>query len=94
MMRAHSAADMTMPRAGAVGSSPCSWSASIGRLKSRTLSVSFDLFIDGTWRVSQDGRTIDVLNLVSDERLGLVTHAVSPDLRGVEAAVDKGFRIW
>jgi succinate-semialdehyde dehydrogenase / glutarate-semialdehyde dehydrogenase len=52
------------------------------------------LFIDGTWRVSQDGRTIDVLNLVSDERLGSVTHAVSPDLRGVEAAVDKGFRIW
>jgi acyl-CoA reductase-like NAD-dependent aldehyde dehydrogenase len=52
------------------------------------------LFIDGTWRVNQDGRTIDVLNLVSGERLGSVAHAVLPDLRGVEAAVDKGFRIW
>ena len=47
-----------------------------------------------TWRVNQDGRTIDVLDLVSDERLGSVAHAVLPDLKGVEAAVDKGFRIW
>jgi len=52
------------------------------------------LFIDGTWCPAAAGRTIDVVNPATGERIGSVAHAEKPDLDRALAAVEKGFGIW
>lgn len=52
------------------------------------------LFIDGAWVPAASGRTIDVVNPATGERIGGVAHAEKPDLDRALAAVDKGFGVW
>ncbi|HEY0290194.1 MAG TPA: NAD-dependent succinate-semialdehyde dehydrogenase [Pseudomonas sp.] len=52
------------------------------------------LFIDGQWRASDDGRTIPVLNPATGETLGSVAHADVTDLDQALAAAERGFEIW
>lgn len=52
------------------------------------------LFIDGKWRDSADGRTLDVTDPATDEVIGTVAHASKADLDAALAAVEKGFRVW
>ncbi len=52
------------------------------------------LFIDGAWTKAASGRTIDVVNPATGDKIGTVAHADRPDLdRALEAAA-KGFRAW
>nr|WP_294529836.1 NAD-dependent succinate-semialdehyde dehydrogenase [uncultured Rhodopila sp.] len=52
------------------------------------------LFIDGTWTKAVSGRSIDVVNPATGDKIGTVAHADKADLdRALEAAA-KGFRAW
>lgn len=55
---------------------------------------SVQLFIDGQWRDSRSGKTIDVINPATEEVVGTVAHAEKADLDLAIAAAEKGFRIW
>lgn len=52
------------------------------------------LFIDGQWRASADGRTLDVINPADGETLGTVVHADIADLDQALAAAERGFETW
>ena len=52
------------------------------------------LFIDGAWGPASGGRTIDVVNPASGDRIGSVPHAAISDLDRALEAADKGFRTW
>jgi succinate-semialdehyde dehydrogenase/glutarate-semialdehyde dehydrogenase len=52
------------------------------------------LFIDGQWRNSADGRSIPVVNPATGETLGSVAHADIADLDLALAAAQRGFDIW
>jgi succinate-semialdehyde dehydrogenase/glutarate-semialdehyde dehydrogenase len=52
------------------------------------------LFIDGQWRASEDGRTIPVINPATGETLGTVAHADIADLDQALAASQRGFEVW
>ncbi len=52
------------------------------------------LFIDGTWRAGESGRTIPVTDPSSGEVIGQLAHADRADLDEALAAADRGFRIW
>lgn len=52
------------------------------------------LFIDGVWRQGSGGRSLDVLNPVSNERIGSVACAEIADLDEALAAAAKGFALW
>jgi len=52
------------------------------------------LFVNGEWRNSRSGKTIDVLNPATEEKLGTVAHAEKPDLDEALAAAEKGFATW
>ncbi|MEA2731650.1 MAG: succinate-semialdehyde dehydrogenase / glutarate-semialdehyde dehydrogenase, partial [Acetobacteraceae bacterium] len=52
------------------------------------------LFIDGAWGPAAGGRTIDVVNPATGEKIGTVPHAAISDLDRALAAADKGFKIW
>src|ERR1041384_2203169 len=52
------------------------------------------LFINGTWRPSHSGRTIEVLNPATEEAIGTVAHADRSDLAGALAAAAAGFKVW
>src|SRR5437764_13830070 len=52
------------------------------------------LFINGTWRPSHSGRTIDVLNPATEETIGTVAHADRADLDEALAAAAAGFKLW
>ena len=52
------------------------------------------LFIDGQWRASADGRTLDVINPADGETLGTVAHADITDLDQALAAAERGFETW
>jgi succinate-semialdehyde dehydrogenase/glutarate-semialdehyde dehydrogenase len=52
------------------------------------------LYIDGQWRASEDGRTLDVLNPATGETLGTVAHASIADLDQALAAAERGFETW
>src|SRR5437764_9490539 len=52
------------------------------------------LFINGTWRPSHSGRTIDVLNPATEETIGTVAHADRSDLDEALAAAAAGFKVW
>jgi succinate-semialdehyde dehydrogenase/glutarate-semialdehyde dehydrogenase len=52
------------------------------------------LFINGTWRPSHSGKTIDVLNPATEETIGTVAHADRSDLDEALAAAAAGFKVW
>jgi succinate-semialdehyde dehydrogenase / glutarate-semialdehyde dehydrogenase len=52
------------------------------------------LMIDGAWTKGANGRTIDVINPATEEKLGTVAHAEKSDLDRALAAADKGFKQW
>ena len=51
------------------------------------------LFINGRWRPSHSGRTIDVLNPATEETIGTVAHADRSDLDEALAAAAAGFKV-
>ncbi len=52
------------------------------------------LFIDGQWQDAADGRTLPVFNPATDQEIGRVAHAGTPDLERALAAARKGFETW
>ncbi|KFE50718.1 NAD-dependent succinate-semialdehyde dehydrogenase [Pseudomonas syringae] len=52
------------------------------------------LFIDGQWRASRDGRTLPVMDPATGETLGTVAHADIVDLDEALAAAERGFAVW
>ncbi|WP_296257144.1 MULTISPECIES: NAD-dependent succinate-semialdehyde dehydrogenase [unclassified Pseudomonas] len=52
------------------------------------------LYIDGQWRASEDGRTIAVFNPATGDTLGTVAHADIADLDQALAAAERGFETW
>ena len=52
------------------------------------------LFIDGTWGPAAGGRTIDVVNPSTGDKIGTVPHAAISDLDRALEAADKGFKTW
>jgi succinate-semialdehyde dehydrogenase/glutarate-semialdehyde dehydrogenase len=52
------------------------------------------LFIDGSWTPAAGGRTIDVVNPATGEKIGTVPHAATSDLDRALEAADKGFHTW
>ena len=52
------------------------------------------LHIGGVWRAASGGRTIDVINPSTEERIGCVAHASRDDLDEALAATVKGFAVW
>ena len=52
------------------------------------------LLIDNVWCDADDGRTLDVLNPATGERIGSVAHATTGDLDRALAAAERGFTVW
>jgi succinate-semialdehyde dehydrogenase / glutarate-semialdehyde dehydrogenase len=52
------------------------------------------LLIDGIWRSGAAGRTIDVLNPATNDRIGAVARAEASDLDAALASSAKAFRAW
>jgi succinate-semialdehyde dehydrogenase/glutarate-semialdehyde dehydrogenase len=73
---------------------PSAWLLQSGRQRSNLMYPEVLLYIDGQWRPSLDGRTIDVINPATGEAVGQVSHAAKADLDLALAAADKGFQTW
>ena len=52
------------------------------------------LFIAGQWRKAASGKTIDVIDPATEEKIGSVAHAGVADLDLALAAAEKGFAAW
>jgi succinate-semialdehyde dehydrogenase / glutarate-semialdehyde dehydrogenase len=52
------------------------------------------LFINGSWTPASGGRTIDVVNPATGDKIGTVPHASTSDLDQALEAADKGFVTW
>jgi succinate-semialdehyde dehydrogenase/glutarate-semialdehyde dehydrogenase len=52
------------------------------------------LFIDGEWRKALSGKTIDVIDPATEEKIGTVAHAGIADLDLALDAAQKGFATW
>jgi succinate-semialdehyde dehydrogenase/glutarate-semialdehyde dehydrogenase len=52
------------------------------------------LLIDNQWRDATDGKTLDVVNPATGERIGRVAHASRVDLDLALAAAQRGFDTW
>lgn len=52
------------------------------------------LFIDGEWRKALSGKTIDVIDPATEEKIGTVAHAGIADLDLALEAARKGFATW
>lgn len=52
------------------------------------------LFIDGQWRASHDGRTLPVTDPATGKTIGSVAHAGITDLDQALAAAERGFATW
>ncbi|KPX80699.1 Succinate-semialdehyde dehydrogenase [Pseudomonas amygdali pv. photiniae] len=52
------------------------------------------LYIDGQWRASRDGRSIPVIDPATGQSLGSVAHAGITDLDEALAAAERGFATW
>ncbi|EPN47097.1 succinate-semialdehyde dehydrogenase, partial [Pseudomonas syringae pv. actinidiae ICMP 18807] len=52
------------------------------------------LYIDGQWRASRDGRSIPVIDPATGQSLGSVAHAGIADLDEALAAAERGFATW
>ena len=59
-----------------------------------TLYPDVLLHIAGQWRPARGGRTIDVINPATEERIGSVAHAARDDLDDALDATAKGFATW
>ena len=55
---------------------------------------SSQLFIDGRWRDSSDGKSLDVLDPATGEVIGTAAFATPDDLDEALAAAARGFRVW
>ena len=53
-----------------------------------------NLYINGKWRPSNSGDTLDVINPANEEIIGKVAHARDVDLGEALNAADKAFKIW
>ena len=53
-----------------------------------------NLYINGKWRPSNSGDTLDVINPANEEIIGKVAHARDVDLDEALDAADKAFTIW
>ncbi|MBE9607349.1 NAD-dependent succinate-semialdehyde dehydrogenase [Acetobacteraceae bacterium H6797] len=56
--------------------------------------IKVQLFINGVWRDSADGRTIPIINPATEEQIGTLAHASKSDLDEALAAADAGFTTW
>src|SRR5947207_11264276 len=56
--------------------------------------VDTQLFINGQWQQSVEGRTMPVVNPASGKEIGRVAHAGRPDLDRALEAAKKGFEVW
>jgi succinate-semialdehyde dehydrogenase/glutarate-semialdehyde dehydrogenase len=52
------------------------------------------LHIGGTWVAAQSGRTIDIINPATEEKIGSLAHAERADLDAAIAAAESGFAVW
>ena len=52
-----------------------------------------NLYINGKWRPSNSGDTLDVINPANEEVIGKVAHARDVDLDEALDAADKAFKI-
>ncbi|QIL81255.1 NAD-dependent succinate-semialdehyde dehydrogenase [Diaphorobacter sp. HDW4A] len=52
------------------------------------------LFIDGQWRDSADGKTLGVFNPSTGSEIGRVAHANRADMDAALASAQKGFEVW
>ena len=52
------------------------------------------LLIENHWREAAGGKTLDVLNPATGERIGRVAHASTADLDAALAAAQRGFDAW
>jgi succinate-semialdehyde dehydrogenase/glutarate-semialdehyde dehydrogenase len=52
------------------------------------------LLIDNTWLDAVSGKTLEVLNPATGERIGRVAHAATVDLDRALAAAQRGFEAW
>ncbi len=52
------------------------------------------LHVNGEWRDARSGKTIDVVNPATEEKIGTVAHAEKADLDEALAAADRGFATW
>jgi hypothetical protein len=57
------------------GTIPCTATKTSAIRESFVAYSDTQLFINGTWRPSHSGRTIDVLNPATEETIGTVAHA-------------------
>jgi succinate-semialdehyde dehydrogenase/glutarate-semialdehyde dehydrogenase len=55
---------------------------------------NFGLFIDGEWRQARSGRTIDVIDPATEERLGVIPHAGAEDLDAALKAASGAAKSW
>jgi succinate-semialdehyde dehydrogenase/glutarate-semialdehyde dehydrogenase len=56
--------------------------------------VDTQLFINGQWQQSVEGRTMPVVNPATGKEIGRVAHAGRPDLDRALEAAQKGFEVW
>ena len=52
------------------------------------------LFIDGRWQKAASGKTIDVIDPATEEKIGAVAQAGLEDLDRALASAEKGFAAW
>jgi succinate-semialdehyde dehydrogenase/glutarate-semialdehyde dehydrogenase len=52
------------------------------------------LHIGGTWVPAQSGRTIDIINPATEEKIGTLAHAERADLDAAIDAAEAGFAVW
>ncbi len=52
------------------------------------------LHIGGAWVAAQSGRTIDIINPATEEKIGALAHAERADLDAAIEAAEAGFAIW
>jgi hypothetical protein len=83
----------TLDRQGR-GTIPCAATKTSAIRESFVAYSDTQLFINGTWRPSHSGRTIDVLNPATEETIGTVAHADRSDLDEALAAAASGFKVW
>jgi succinate-semialdehyde dehydrogenase/glutarate-semialdehyde dehydrogenase len=63
-------------------------------MRTRNMYNDVSLFIDGSWTKAASGRTIDILNPATGDKIGVVAHADRGDLDRALDAASKGFRAW
>ena len=62
--------------------------------KERVMYPNTSLYIDGGWRGSAAGRTLEILNPATAEPIGTVAHAGTDDLDRALEAAERGFQTW